>query len=396
MSTATVESPSAGVESWRQESGDFRILDLHTNPSEDLATEEWFAYPSLYAQPPGFDLTSTKHFTRQKESLRNLLNAATLSEVEDFDLGSAYQTIDRISDLATEDELLPDALVTLLGRKRVHLWPDIDKTRLELPIDVEPTHHITPRLANSFAEDDDTSRRTRRIANQIRLKRARLSGPKPTTDITAELPRFYSTSAEHLKKVTFGSHSYPLRAAVEVETLLAPAGTWHFRVPEFRSNFVGAGRTPEEARRDFEAQVHAAFQKLVKKRPFQMSDSERELWALLATHINVEEYNRVTPVTTREAGRVRRIVSPGLIEVEWLNNRLEQIALETAPPEFATYEVGQSFEAPVERKPGIRGDLVRIGTPTLIDPIEALPAEEVQKFWNSMKILQPTSGLEAP
>jgi hypothetical protein len=70
---------------------------------------------------------------------------------------------------------------------------------------------------------------------------------------------------------------------------------------------------------------------------------------------------------------------------------VEQISLETSPPEFAAYEEGQWFEAHVERKPSIRRELIRVSNPVPIDPIDQMVPVELEEFWRKTEGLKPTA-----
>jgi hypothetical protein len=208
-------------------------------------------------------------------------------------------------------------------------------------------------------------------------------------------PERFQVSDGNLERMFFGSHSYPLKNQVSATALQNSTEAWQFIVEGFPFNFAGHGFTQEHAKRDFERKVHVAFQKLFRKRPFQMTTSEHEDWAVLEKYIDIAAYKRATPVIFRETGCVQRVLNSGFIEVKWLNERVEQFSLETSPPEFAAYEVGQWFEAYVERKSGLRGDLLRLSNPVPIEPIEKMEPDELKKFWSEIEPLKPTADFSS-
>jgi hypothetical protein len=123
-----------------------------------------------------------------------------------------------------------------------------------------------------------------------------------------------------------------------------------FVVPAFFPQFVGRGRGFDDAFLDWQSRVHSRFQDLNAKRPFEMTTDETAIWQLLESQIDVNAYNRKTPLTVRQIGRVAE-VRPFPRVIEWENGRRESVRLEQMPGEFAAYKSGQPFEAVVVRDP---------------------------------------------
>jgi hypothetical protein len=123
-----------------------------------------------------------------------------------------------------------------------------------------------------------------------------------------------------------------------------------FTVPEFFPEYVGRGRNDEAAFRDWRDQIHARFQELYPKRPFEMTEPEKTAWACLERQIDVAAYRLRTPLTVRQKGKVLR-ARPFPDRIEWEDGLSEEVKLDQMPGDFVTYKPGQPFEAIVARDP---------------------------------------------
>jgi hypothetical protein len=162
-----------------------------------------------------------------------------------------------------------------------------------------------------------------------------------------------------------------------------------FVVPEFLPNFVGRGRSFNDAFLDWRNQVHCEFQDLYSKRPFEMTEPERTAWQLLESHINVNAYRTTTPLTVRQVGRVALRVRPHPELIEWEDGQKEKVRLDQMPGEFAAYKPGQPFEAIVTRDP-VDFRLLKV---THIHRIRSLPRMSADEFEDLIQSIPTTNSL---
>ena len=132
-----------------------------------------------------------------------------------------------------------------------------------------------------------------------------------------------------------------------------------FLVEGFSPTFIGNGRTPREAEQDWALSIHAAFQELQYKRPFEMTPEERDTWCILASRIDVTVYRNQTPMLVRQFGKIGR-ARPYPEQIIWDNGTADEVALhQVDSPDFVTFKAGQPFEAVVARDP-VTFQLIRI------------------------------------
>lgn len=115
--------------------------------------------------------------------------------------------------------------------------------------------------------------------------------------------------------------------------------------------WLGSGGTPEQAFDELKVQLHTAFQILLEKRPFEMSEEEHSKWVQLTSVIDLLYYRTTTPLTTHEIGQV----SFGMVNrphhVEWINGKVDRIRPEKAPGDLMSCAPSQWIEAVVRRDP---------------------------------------------
>ena len=149
---------------------------------------------------------------------------------------------------------------------------------------------------------------------------------------------------------------YPLRGPCTADFI---PGVGEFLVEGFSPSFVGRGETPEEARENWLLAVHAGFQELLHKRPFEMTKEDSHRWSVLSKHIDVAVYRNDNPIQVRQYGRITQ-ARPYPEQIQWESGEHESISLEqVASPDFVTFKPGQPFEAIVARDP-VSFSLVRI------------------------------------
>lgn len=192
----------------------------------------------------------------------------------------------------------------------------------------------------------------------------------------------FGLTSRTMSILRFGQTTYRLRALAEgtFSPLVAGVGG-EFLVDGFRRDIVGHGANPEEAYQEWLTQFHAAFQRLYVMRPFEMEEADRRLWAVIESQVDVEQYRASRPLIALQQGKVCR-ARPHPDKIEWEDGTKERIQLKRMPGEFATYKIGQPFEALVHRDPVshkiIKVEYVRrlrTNSPT---------NEESQRLWDSV------------
>lgn len=180
-------------------------------------------------------------------------------------------------------------------------------------------------------------------------------------DAGKSLPLNYRNSDAtqmEINRIQVGRTVYPLRRSLTA-TFVPGLHRGQLVVDSMSPAFVGYGESGEDALQDWALQVHAAFQDLIAKRPFEMNADDRRRWNLLRDMIDVTVFRNTTPVVVRQFGRVTQL-RPWPQQVEWANGQKEPVSLmQVDSPDFITYKAGQPFEAVVERNP-LTGELLRI------------------------------------
>jgi hypothetical protein len=114
---------------------------------------------------------------------------------------------------------------------------------------------------------------------------------------------------------------------------------------------LGGGDTPDGAFEELKVQIHAVFQTLLEKRPFEMSEEEHSKWIQLTNVIDLLHYKTTTPLITHEIGQV----SFGMVDrphhIEWINGKVDPIRPERAPGDLMSCAPSQWIEAVVRRDP---------------------------------------------
>ncbi|MGE0375079.1 MAG: hypothetical protein AB7I48_10205 [Planctomycetaceae bacterium] len=152
-----------------------------------------------------------------------------------------------------------------------------------------------------------------------------------------------------LSELCVAGMRYPLRAPSRT-SYIPVAG--EFLVEGFSPLFVGRGTSQEEARENWLLAVHASFQELLHKRPFEMTADDRLTWSVLSSRIDVAVYRNQTPIQVRQFGRVRFGTKPYPSRIEWEDGSRDAIKIDqVAAPDFVTFKPGQPIEAVVARDP---------------------------------------------
>lgn len=154
------------------------------------------------------------------------------------------------------------------------------------------------------------------------------------------------------------------------------------------TNYVGFGDTEQAALKELKINIHADFQQLSKKRPFEMSEQNQTKWRELVNMIDLLDYKTTTPVVVREIGCVsyQKISRPA--RIKWLSGKNYFIDPDKVPGELMSCGPSQWIEAVVKRDPLTYRE-IEIESITKIS--YRLPTDaELEKFWEEM----PEANLE--
>jgi hypothetical protein len=208
-----------------------------------------------------------------------------------------------------------------------------------------------------------------------------VSADRPTNMPSREKARS-GEGGSTITELTIGDVSYRLQGSYLAISRTNAAGEVEYLVEGFEPLFVGRGENDSRAKADWTEQVHGAFQRLYRKMPFEMTSGESAQWSILERVVDVDAYNTNTPVVFRQLGKVSRS-RHAPIEVTWTDGSKEAVNSAIAPAEFAGYELGQWFEALVERIPG-SWQLRRILNVQATEPARRMPRERLRRFWDSL------------
>lgn len=181
-----------------------------------------------------------------------------------------------------------------------------------------------------------------------------------------------------------GSTRYRFSKAVRIACSWGPR-QWVCWAEELGPAYTGAGRTAPEAQREWGKLIHADFQLLHRKRPFEMDESERNRWSLLASVVDILDYRRTTPIATREIGCVRYARLPYPSRIIWIDGRRDTFSLDQVPAELAGCKPGQCIEAVVERDPA-SGRLLRIAHIQRISTIHRPTPAAMDQYWKNLPV----------
>jgi hypothetical protein len=129
--------------------------------------------------------------------------------------------------------------------------------------------------------------------------------------------------------------------------------------------------------------MHVAFQCLYGKRPFEMTAAEKEQWATLENAIDVVAYTNISPLVLREVGEVSFGDRQCPQAIHWQHGKVDRVALDDMPAEFASFRPGQPFEAVVERDRRT-GTLRKVRYVKRIAAYRKLSSSELRGFLDSL------------
>ena len=114
---------------------------------------------------------------------------------------------------------------------------------------------------------------------------------------------------------------------------------------------VGLGASENIAKEDFCLQIHGVIQDLLGKRPFELSNQDTQLLAIIDRFVDLTVFRNTQPIQIRQYGRVSK-ARPYPEEIEWENGTRDFVPVSVVlTPEYVTYKPGQPIEAIVERDP---------------------------------------------
>lgn len=187
----------------------------------------------------------------------------------------------------------------------------------------------------------------------------------------------------NLDCLIIGSTTYRLKQEIGIKSVMDYISEdWICWSSDLGSSIAGKGNTFVSAQEDFKNQLHTIFQRLYRKRPFEMNENEKRQWQRLINIIDVPLYRATTPIVVQEIGQISygRISRP--YRIKWLTGSNYIIDTGKVPPELMSLRTGQYIEAIVKRDPVTHRE-IEINS---IKPISfRLPNDkEARKMWDSI------------
>lgn len=129
------------------------------------------------------------------------------------------------------------------------------------------------------------------------------------------------------------------------------SGDWICWSSDLDASVIGKGDSVLAAQEDFKNELHTAFQRLYRKRPFEMNKQEQKQWQRLTNVIDVHLYKTTTPLIVREVGQISNGMISRPYRIKWLTGYNYIIDPHNVPNELMSMKPGQYIEAVVERDP---------------------------------------------
>jgi hypothetical protein len=199
---------------------------------------------------------------------------------------------------------------------------------------------------------------------------------------TELLPKGTSVSGRvRINRIDVGPTVYDLLRPILVNH--SWQDSWLCWAPDFGFAYIGKAEVLPKAYLNWQELLHADFQKLYSKRPFEMTDAERDRWQLLVTVIDVVHYKQSTPLSVREIGCISFGKRSYPTVIKWIDGRSEAVSLGQAPPELAHCKPGQWIEAIVKRDP-LTNRLVAIDHIEKISSLHMPSPAKLTNEWEAM------------
>lgn len=193
-----------------------------------------------------------------------------------------------------------------------------------------------------------------------------------------------STSFKVLRSFKVGSAHYRFLKLVEISHSYSLKNySWLCWAQEIGSFYTGVGKTLLDAQKEWENLVHADFQSLYGKRPFEMTEDERQRWELLSSIVDVLHYRQNTLLSVREIGCVRFGHYSYPTKIIWIDGRRDIFSLNQVPSDLASCKPGQWIEAIVERDPQ-HSRLIQITHIQKIAPIRRPSKDTMEAYWSEL------------
>ncbi len=199
----------------------------------------------------------------------------------------------------------------------------------------------------------------------------------------------FSALTEPIRDMRVGQTYYRFIRPAVVHYILTARGGWMCFISGL-ARYAGNGETPDKALEELKMQIHADFQTLLRKRPFEMDNGEHSKWVQLTSVIDLLYYKTTTPMITHEIGRVSfgKIARPH--HIEWINGARYQIDPREVPGELMGCRTGQWVEAVVRRNPVSQAIL---GIDSVRKISFRVPNEsELDSIWETMAEAKVESG----
>lgn len=161
-------------------------------------------------------------------------------------------------------------------------------------------------------------------------------------------PQAVDFRASVIPQVVIGDVSYPLRRAF--------VGRYYryfeqLIVDGISPLIVGRGASENAAKQDFCLQIHSAIQDLLGKRPFELSNRDKQLLTTIDRFVDVTVFRNTQSIQVRQYGKISK-ARPYPEEIEWENGTKDLVPVSlVVTAEYVNYKPGQPVEAVVERDP---------------------------------------------
>ena len=194
------------------------------------------------------------------------------------------------------------------------------------------------------------------------------------------------TSGCTLEDFSVGNTHYRLMAPIQLEfSWDHTSSAFICWANELGNVLQGTGATPAIAAQEFEQVIHAGFQALYSKRPFEMDEQETRMWRTLINVINVSRYREGTPIAYRQLGKVRfgHLSYPS--KIDWIDGRTDNISLDQVTAEVAGSRPGQWIDAVIKRDRNT-GWLKSIDYAQKIPEPPRPSISQAENFWNNLPV----------
>ncbi len=156
----------------------------------------------------------------------------------------------------------------------------------------------------------------------------------------------------------------------------------------------GHGSNEDAARGDWERSFHAAFQRLIFTRDFELDDQQRERKLLLQQKVDVPRYMNTVPQIVQKIGRIDQSRADGSYptRITWLDGRHYEINYDKANvPKLVRMVVGQWVQAQLRIHPKTNEVLEllsvqaikrpEVGAEDLLAQVPKIEAPETDMSW---------------